>query len=153
METSQIVQPSLPRWYWVVAAVALLWNLMGCAAFSMEMFAPEVMMKEWSAEQKEWAHSIPSWIYFVYAVAVISGVAASIGLFLRKGWSGSLFVISLVAIFVQMVYTMIIAGGVKIMGPSSVVMPGLVIFIAAVLVWFARFAKGKGWLLSKATQS
>lgn len=148
METSQIVKPSVPLWYWVVATLALLWNLMGCLAFAMEMFAQEAMMQEASEEQLKWAREIPSWIYFVYAVAVFTGVGGSSGLLMRKGWSGLLFVISLVAVLIQMVYTMIIAGGLKVMGPGSAIMPAVVIVIAAVLVCFAQFAKGKGWLSS-----
>ena len=146
MEASQNAKVSIPNWYRVVAALGLLWNLMGCLAWSMEMFAQEAMMKEWSAEQQEWARSIPSWIYFVYALSVLTGVGGSIGLLMRKGWSVLLLGISLAGVIVHMVYTMGIAGGVKVMGPSSLVMPGLVIFLAVALVWLARFAKGKDWL-------
>ena len=58
MEASQNAKVAIPNWYRVVAALGLLWNLMGCLAWSMEMFAQEAMMKEWSAEQQEWARSI-----------------------------------------------------------------------------------------------
>ncbi|MFQ5732358.1 MAG: hypothetical protein ACE5KM_10440 [Planctomycetaceae bacterium] len=139
-------KPAVPAWYWVIAAAALLWNLMGCAAFGMEILAQESMMESWTEEQKEWARSIPSWIYFVYGLAVTTGVAGSIGLFLRKGWSVSLLAICLAAVIVQMVYTMIIVGGMQVMGPSSAVMPSLVIVLSAAVLWFSRFARGKGWL-------
>ena len=81
--------------------------------------------------QKEWARSIPGWIYFVYVVAVSTGVAGSIGLLLRKGWTTLMFAICLVAVIVQMFYTMIISGGLKAIGPSGLIMPSLVIAIAA----------------------
>jgi len=51
--------------------------------------------------QKEWARSIPRWIYFVYGVAVTTGVAGSIGLFLRKSWTIATFAICLAAVTVQ----------------------------------------------------
>ena len=100
-------------WYWVIAVVALLWNLLGCAFFSMEIFAQESLMKSMTEDQKAWTRSIPAWIYFVYALAVSTGVAGSVGLFLRKDWAIVLFAICLVAVLVQMGYTMIIAGGLR----------------------------------------
>src|SRR4249920_761366 len=118
---------AVPVWYWVIAVVALLWNLMGCASFAMELFAQEAAMESMTADQKEWARSIPRWIYFVYALAISTGVAGSIGLFARKGWTITMFAICLVAVLVQMGYTMIIAGGLQVMGPSGAVLPALVV--------------------------
>jgi hypothetical protein len=46
---------------------------------------------------------------------------------------------------VQMVYTMIIGGGLQVMGPSGLVMPALVIGIAAALLWFSYFSRSRGW--------
>ncbi len=67
---------SVPRWFWVSAAVALLWNLMGCMIFLSEVFAKEAMMESFTEEQKEWSRAIPFWIYVVFAV--VSGVAAAL---------------------------------------------------------------------------
>ena len=143
---NQKTKSAVPLWYWVIAAVALLWNLLGCAFFGMEIFAQEAMMESMTEDQKEWARSIPGWIYFVYGLAVSTGVAGTIGLFLRKGWTIPLFAICLVAVIVQMVYTMIIGGGIQVMGPSGLVMPSLVIVFAAVLLWFSWFARSRRWL-------
>jgi hypothetical protein len=142
----QQTKSAVPLWYWVIAAVALLWNLKGCASFAMELFAQEAVMESMTEPQKEWARSIPGWIYFVYVVAVSTGVAGSIGLLLRKGWTNLMFAICLVAVIVQMFYTMIISGGLQAIGPSGLVMPSLVIAIAAALLWFSRFARSRGWL-------
>ena len=139
-------KPAVPFWYWVIATLALLWNLMGCAAFGMEVFAQEAMMESMTEEQKEWARAIPGWIFVVYALAVTSGVAGSIGLFMRKRWTVTLFAICLAAVIVQMGYTMFIMTGMEVMGPSGLVMPGLVIFFAAALLWFSWFARGQNWL-------
>jgi len=145
-DSDSLLKPAVPVWYWTVAVVALLWNVMGCVAFATELFAQEAAIKSWTAEQKEWAQSIPGWIYFVYGVAVISGVGGSIGLLMRKAWSIGLFAICLVTVIVQMVYTMIIAGGLQVLGPSALIMPALVISLAAILLWFSWFSKGSGWL-------
>ena len=125
--------------------MALLWNLLGCAFLAMELFAQEAVMETMTVPQKEWARSIPDWIYFVYGVAVSTGVAGSIGLLLRKAWSIRMFAICLAAVIVQMVYTMLIGGGLQVMGPSGLVMPSVVIGIAAGLLWFSWFARSRGW--------
>jgi hypothetical protein len=143
---NQPSQRSVPVWYWGVATVAVLWNLLGCAAFAMELFAQEAMMESMTEPQREWARSIPVWIYFVYGVAVATGVAGSVGLFLRRGWSVLMFAISLVAVLVQMVHTMVIAGGLQVMGAGAAIMPCLVIVLAAIFLWFSWFARGRGWI-------
>jgi hypothetical protein len=141
----QKTKSAVPIWYWVIAAVALLWNLLGCAFFAIEIFAQEAAIQSMTEDQKAWARSIPGWIYFVYGLAVSTGVAGSIGLFMRKGWTIAIFAICLVAVIVQMVDTMIIGGGIKVMGPSGAVMPSLVTVIAAALLWFSWFARSRSW--------
>jgi hypothetical protein len=143
---NQQPKSAVPFWYWVIAAVALLWNLLGCLFFAVEMFAQEAAIESMTEPQKEWVRSIPGWIYLVYGVAVSTGVAGSIGLCLRKGWTIPLFAICLAAVVVQMVYTMLISGGLQAMGPSGLIMPSLVIVIAAVLLWYSWFARSRGWL-------
>ena len=136
-------------WFWVIAAFALLWNIMGCAILYSEVFAQEAMMESMTDVQKEWARSTPSWIYIVFAISVSTGVAGSICLLMRKKLSVPLFAISFVAVLIQMVYTMLIAGGLQIMGPSGAVLPALVVILAIAWLLFSLFSKGKGWLASK----
>lgn len=135
----------IPRWYWIAAVLALLWNLLGCLFFAMELFAQEAMMESMTESQREWARSIPAWIYFVYAVAVATGVAGCLGLLMRRRWSLSLCGVCLAAVMIQMVYTMLIAGGLNAMGPSGLIMPVVVIVIAAATVWLAWTARSRGW--------
>ena len=143
---NQTTKSAGPVWYWVVAAVALLWNLLGCAMFAVELFAQEAAMESMTADQKAWVRSIPAWVYVVYGIAVSTGVAGTVGLFLRQGWAVALYAVCLVAVIVQMFYTMIPGGGLQVMGPSGAVMPAVVIVIAAALLWFARFAKSRNWI-------
>jgi len=130
----------------VIAAVALFWNLLGCLFFAVEMFGQEAAIQSMTEPQKEWARSTPGWIYIVYGLAVTTGVAGSLGLLLRKGWTIPVFAICLAAVIVQMAYTMLLGGGLEVMGPSGAVMPSLVIAIAAALLGFSWFARRSGWL-------
>ena len=138
---------SVPVWFWVIAAVALLWNIMGCMILLSEVFAKEAMMESFTEEQKEWSRSIPGWVYIVFAISVATGIAGSIFLFMRKRLSVPSFTISFVAVLIQMVYTMLIAGGLRVMGPSGAVMPVLVVLLSIAWLLFSLFSKGKGWLV------
>ena len=138
----------VPTWFWVIAAVSLMWNILGCVIFSSEVFAQESIIESMTDEQKQWVRSTPRWIYLVFAISVSTGVAGSIFLFMRKKLSVPLFAISFAAVLIQMVYTMLIAGGLQVMGPSGALMPTVVITLAVVWLWFSLLSKGKGWLVS-----
>ncbi len=140
-------------WFWLVAAVAVFWNLIGCAIFAAEMFAQEAMMESMTEEQRTWARSTPTWIYFVFALSVGTGLAGSICLLMRRSTSVLLFGVSFVAVLIQMVYTMLIAGGLQVMGPSGAVMPALVVFLSIVWLWFAMFSRSRGWLTTRSKAS
>ena len=138
----------VPTWFWVIAAVSLMWNILGCVIFSLEVFAQDAIIESMTDEQKEWVRSTPRWIYVVFAISLSTGVVGSFCLLMRKKLSAPLFKISLVAVLIQMVYTMLIAGGLRVMGPTGAVMPTVVITLAVVWLWFSLLSKGKGWLIS-----
>jgi hypothetical protein len=137
---------SVPAWFWIIAIVALLWNIMGGMIFLTEVFAQESMMETMTEPQKEWVRSTPTWIYIVFAIAVSTGLAGSVFLLLRKRLAVPLFVLGLVAVVIQMAYTMLIAGGLQVMGPSGAVMPAVVVTLALVWLLFSLLFKSKGWL-------
>lgn len=132
----------------MIAAVSLMWNILGCLIFSSEVFAQEAMIESMTGEQKEWVRSTPRWVYVVFAISVSTGVAGSVFLLMRKRLSVLLFTISFAAVLIQMAYTMLIAGGLQVMGPTGAVMPTVVITLAVVWLWFSLLSKGKGWLVS-----
>ena len=135
-----------PKWYLPIVIVALLWNLLGCLFLAIELFAQDAAIASMTAPQQEWVRSTPGWIYVIYAIGVTTGVAGSIGLLARKTATTTLFAISLVAVVVQMTSTMGIAGGFEVMGPSGLLMPAVVVVIAALLFGLSRFGKKAGWL-------
>ncbi|MAI35890.1 MAG: hypothetical protein L7W43_10930 [Rubripirellula sp.] len=137
---------SVPRWFWAVAVVALLWNLMGGMVLLSEVFAKEAMMDSFTEEQKEWSRATSPWIYLVFAVSVLSGLTGSIALLKQRGLAVSCFAVSFVAVVVQMGYTMLIAGGLRVMGPTGAVMPLLVVSLAMVWLFFAKYSDNQGWL-------
>ena len=143
---------SVPKWFWLIAAIALLWNLMGCMILLSEVFAKEAMMESFSEEQKDWSRSTPVWIYIVFAISVGTGIAGSLCLLMRKSMAVLSYAISFIAVLVQMGYTMLIAGGLQVMGPSGAVMPAIVVTLAGAWLWFAVVFNGKNWLTALSDQ-
>lgn len=137
---------AVPRWFWAIAIVALLWNIMGCVVFLSDVFAKEEMIKTMTEPQKEWARSIPGWVYAFFGVSVGTGIAGSIALLMRNKLALPLFAISFVAVLVQMVHTMGIAGGLQVMGPSGAVMPVIVVVLACLWLVASAGFRRRGWL-------
>ncbi|MDF1842713.1 MAG: hypothetical protein P1U77_14855 [Rubripirellula sp.] len=144
---SESDRAGVPGWFWLVAGIALLWNLMGCGVLLSEVFAKEAMMESFTEAQKEWSRSTPTWIYLVFAISVITGIAGGVSLLMRKRLAIPLFAISCIAVIIQMTYTMLIDRGLQVMGPSGAVMPVLVVILSIVWFQFARIGKVKKWLV------
>jgi hypothetical protein len=136
----------LPTSFWVVAAIALVWNLMGVAAFAMQVTMGEEALQAMSAAERDLYASIPAWATAAYAVAVFGGSLASIALLLRKAWAAPVFVVSLVGIVAQMGQALFMTRAIEVRGAGIVVMPLVVTAIAIFLVWYSASAKRKGWL-------
>ncbi len=137
---------AVPAWFWGVAIVALLWNLMGLAAFAAQMAMTDEAIAALPEEQQGMYQNIPMWVNIAFACAVIGGTLGCVGLLARKRWALPLFVISLVGVLAQMFYSFFMTDLIEIMGASSAIMPALVIVIAIFLVGFTRAAISRSWL-------
>lgn len=136
----------IPVWFWLVAVMALLWNLMGIFAFFMQvMIGPEQIQAMTEAEQALYA-AYPSWMNIVFAVAVFGSSLGCIGLLIKKKWSKPVFLVSLIAIINQMYYNLFVLETTAVYGPGSAVMPIMIIVVAAYLLWLSNRAIKKNWL-------
>ena len=136
----------LPIWFWVIAGIALVWNLMGVFAFYSEITISDETLAALPEAQRELYAITPFWAKAAFAVAVFGGAIGSLALLLRKSWSVPIFSASLAAIIAQMGYTIIGANIVAVMGATALIMPTFIIAIGAFLVWFSTRAKSRGWL-------
>ncbi len=135
----------LPVWFWIIAA-ALLWNLIGVAAYVGDVTLSEDALSKLPEAQQSLRSDTPAWLTGVYAIAVFSGAVGSILLLLRKSLATPILVISLAAIVVQMGYVLFGTNAIGALGASAAIFPVIVMVIGALLVWFSAQAKNKGWL-------
>lgn len=136
----------IPTWFWIVAAVALLWNLMGVGAYLAEVYmSPEA--KEALSEAEKAAYAArPAWAVAGFATGVFAGFLGSLGLLLRKSWAIPVLMISLGGVLVQNVHNFFLSNNIELMGSAAIIFPVVVILIGIALIWFARMSQAKGWL-------
>jgi hypothetical protein len=142
---SSTVKP--PTWYWVVSVLALVWMLIGVAAWTADFMMDETALAEMSEAQQQLYTTRPQWLFIVYAIAIFSGLLGAIALLVRKTWALPLFAISLVAIIVQFGYTFLVMNAIGVLGAAVALPFPIVIFvIGLLLLWFTTRAQNSGWL-------
>lgn len=135
-----------PKWFRPTAIVALLWNLLGCAAYLADVsISPERLSRMTAAQQALYA-ARPAWAVAATATAVWFGAAGSLGLALRRKWATWLLVLSLVGVVAQDLWLFVLSGAARQAGASAFVAQGLVLVVAIGLVALARRATARAWL-------
>ena len=134
------------KWHKALSIIAIIWNLMGVAAYLMQAFMTDEAINLLPETERALYTNIPAWYTAAFAIAVFAGFFGSIFLLLKKKLATSLLMLSLIGIFVQMYYNFFRSKSMEIYGLGSTVMPVLVILIAIFLVWYARNLQTKGIL-------
>ena len=135
-----------PKWFKVVAVVALLWNLLGCFAFASDLkLSPDDVAKLSAAQQTLYA-ARAGWAVAATAIAVLGGALGCIGLLMRRKWALPVLALSLIGIVVQDFGLFVLVDGAALAGPVTVVMQAIVLAIGIALVWLARKGIARGWL-------
>lgn len=135
------------NWFWAIGVVALLWNLIGVFAFivDMSMSAKDIDALD-EANRYLYTHRT-NLIKVAYALAVFSGAFGSIALLLRKKVATSLFILSFIAVCVQVAGTFLGTDIISFVGIDKLVLPIIILIIGVLLVYFARFSTKKRWLV------
>jgi hypothetical protein len=136
-----------PTWVWIVAVVALLWALAGCAAYLMQVTMTPADIAKLPPAQAELMAIMPAWLNGVYAIAVWIGLAGAVALLLRRRIARALYIVSLVAVVVQFGWIFTMTPIFASMGFLEAA--GFPIFVGVAglaLIWFAGRATQRGWL-------
>ncbi len=91
--------------FWIVAILALLWYLMGCAAYIYgHSVTPETLIPIYGQEGSDIVMGRPVWQVAGWALAVFGGLIGTFGLLLRKSWSRIMYVIALIGAIIYDVW-------------------------------------------------
>jgi len=133
-----------PTWYMPVAIIALLWNLIGCAAYLMDVTLTPEAVAAMSPDQQALYAARPAWAVAVYAIAVWGGALGCVGLIMKKRWAKGALLASLLGLIAQ---------DIALFGMSPVAietsvyaLQGMVLVIAVLLLLLANRAARAGWL-------
>ena len=122
--------------FWIVAALGLVWNLVGCLNYVAQT-NPDVVAQMPDVYQVI-INGRPAWATAAFAIAVFGGAVGCILLLLRRRVAIGVLVLSLIGIIGTAVFTAMLIGLVP-----SVMMSFLV---GAALLWYATIAQRKDWL-------
>ncbi len=137
MENGTIKTPS---WFWFVAIVFLLWNIMGVFSFFTHTFISEEALLLLSESERELYVEYPVWATFIFAIAVFSGFLGSLGLLFKKKWSKTYFIISFLAIIIQMIHNVFFTKSMEVYGPGqTITMPIMIVVFGLFLIWFSNY--------------
>ncbi|WP_028889688.1 hypothetical protein [Tenacibaculum ovolyticum] len=133
--------------FWIIGSISLLWNAMGVNQYIQQAYKTDAFKAMYPDKKvMELALNTPSWVMAAFAIAVFGGVFGSIFLLLRKQIAKPIFLVSLVAIIIQMFYNVFISGAMDVYGPGVLIMPTMVIGFAIFILWYTKKCKIKDWL-------
>ncbi|WP_371185394.1 hypothetical protein [Thalassotalea maritima] len=135
-----------PKWFVPVAAIALVWNLIGVMAFFTGPANNQAALAELPAVQQVFFASMPTWVLIAFAIAVFAGSAGCLFLALKKRFSVILFALSLLGIIGQQIHAFVLNDGLDIFGQNALIMPILVLIVAIALLQLSQYASKHHWL-------
>lgn len=136
----------VPLWFYLLALIGLLWNIMGLMAFMVQVTITPDMLAHMVPAQRDLYLSTPVWLDIVFAIAVFSGLLASLLLLLKKAVAYVVFRLSLIAVLVQFAYVLGVQQAASIVGSSAFIMPAIVISVSVFFIFLCRFSLTKHWL-------
>jgi hypothetical protein len=135
-----------PSWFYVIAAILILWECIGCYAYISQVSMSVVDMARLPAAEQEIWKMTPSWVTSAYALAVWVGLSAGIALLLRFKIARPLYIVSLIAVVAQFGWTFAATPILASVGPTAAIFPLFIIAVGVMAVWFSGKAAMNGWL-------
>lgn len=127
-----------PIWFWIIGVFALLWNAMGLGAYFQQFMMSAEAFAALRPEQQDLLVNQPFWLTAAFAVAVFAGFVGSILLLMRKRLAVRMFLLSMVAVFVQFGGLFLALGYADILTGAEWIMPILVPVLAIGFYLYAR---------------
>ena len=132
-----------PRWFMAAALAAVVWELIGCAMYLMQVTADRATLP---LDQRAMWDATPTWMVAAYAIGVWIGLVGAVLLVLRRKLAEPLLLGSFVAVLVQF-SGLLLVPALRDRTPADAWLLPLVIIAVCYSIWhFARRARVSGWL-------
>jgi hypothetical protein len=137
---------AVPAWFWIVGIGAVLFELVGCFFYFVEVRMSTADIAALPLDQAAMLSARPDWYYAAFGIAVWVGLIGAVLLLLRRRWSVWALLISLVAAIIQF-SSVFIVPEMRAMTPSDALFVPVVVIVIAYAFWqFSRLAGRRGWL-------
>lgn len=135
-----------PAGFLIIALLSLAWNLMGDAAYIVQVTADLGKRAQTDPYQARLFAQLPAYVWTAYAVAVWGGTVAAVALLLRRAIASPLFALSLVAVIVQFSHIFLNTDILAVKGWSAAIFPAVILILAVAQFLFARTMVVRGVL-------
>ncbi len=135
-----------PVLFWIVAILAVVWNLFGVFSFYYHFTATPEVVATWPEEQQRIFAAMPRWLFVPFAVATVGGLLGSLGLLLRRRWATPVLLLSLLAIMVQFAANYLTTPLWELTGVRGALFPLWIALVGLFLWQYARGSAARGWL-------
>jgi hypothetical protein len=137
-----------PWHLWLIGVIALLFNSIGVFDFVMVMAQGPKYMASAGMTPEQIAHyqAMPVWMTAVWAIGVWGAFLASLLLLMRRKLAFAVFVLSLAAFLISLVYTYALTNGGAIMGRQMAITSAVIAILLLFFSWYAH-AMGKRGVL------
>ncbi len=131
--------------FWIIGAVALIWNAMGAMNYLWQVSADS--LAGFPESHRAIIETRPAWATGAFAIAVFGGALGCLLLLLRKSSAYYLFIASLLGVTATMIHSVgvvVSTGGFNLFEIVMMILMPLV--VAAFLIWYSKHALRKGWV-------
>ena len=128
--------------FWIIGAVALIWNVMGVMNFFVQMNTDPDALAAYSETARALVEGRPAWATGAFAISQFGGALGCLLLLLRKSAAYYLFIASLLGVLVTVIHTLSAIDLTPFEISGYVLMP---LVVAAFLIWYSKQAESKGW--------
>lgn len=137
-----------PWHLWLIGVIAVLFNSIGVFDFVMSMTQGAEYMKSAGMTPEQIAHyrGMPVWMTAVWATGVFTAFIASVLLLMRKKVAFPIFVLSLAAFLLSLVYTYVLTNGGAVMGQAMAVTSAVIAILLLFFSWYSRAMTKRGVL-------
>jgi hypothetical protein len=137
-----------PWHLWLIGVIALLFNSIGAFDFVMSMAQGEKYMASAGMTPEQIAHyrEMPAWMTAVWAIGVWGAFLASILLLMRRKAAFAVFVVSLAAFLISLLYTYVLTDGGAVMGQAMAITSAVIAALLAFFIWYSHAMRKRGVL-------
>lgn len=136
----------MATWFLVLAILLAIWDLMGVVSFFQHISISDEAIQAMPQNERELYESYPMWTEIAFAIAVFGGFLGSILLLVKKKLAKPVFIVSLIAVVIQMYHSLFIAKAMDVYGPGATIMPVMIIGIGIFQIWMSSYGIKEGWL-------